>query len=396
MGGIFELLNSANSADDSPVEAPRTSSAGRQPRESREDASADAAGQGAGITPIALDTLRLDLAQPRRPLPLKYASRVNAGALTLVDAVKAWAKDAGVSLKLDDAADERTTRGPGAALDALKRELAQPILEVGLINPISVVAASDGHYTIETGERRALAHALLVAAGHAAFANVPTQIVGRDVDIARRQIEENEAREDLSAVHRARMWWNARYRLSKLGRIDWSKYDGAANLNDALSASERGELVTWTEVERALGRTRQMRAYHLRVLDMPAEAIRLAEEYGLSEKALRPVLEAHAGNPDKQLALVRDEVARLAGGAQATSSRAMQARVKAGKAKPAKTGEADVGGYKRAISAFDRLTGGKALAAREVKRLSESLGEDESLVDAARRLKPLIDRLAGG
>jgi hypothetical protein len=74
----------------------------------------------------------------------------------------------------------------------------------------------------------------------------------------------------------------------------------------------------------------------------------------------------------------------------------MQARVKSDNAKPAKSGEADVGGYKRAISAFDRLTGGKALAARDVKRISDSLGEDEALVDAAKRLKPLIDRLAGG
>jgi hypothetical protein len=392
MGGIFELLNSTAEPerDDAPVPAAKPS------RKSgpAETASAEAdEGQG-GVAMIDVSALRLDLAQPRRPLPLKYASRVNAGALTLIEAIAAWAKDAGVALALD-ADDDAPARGSRAALLALKRELALPIRDVGLINPISVIAANDGHFTIETGERRALAHALLAAAGFDAFARIPAQIVARDVDVARRQIEENEAREDLSAVQRARMWWNARYRLSRLGRIDWSKLDGADNVNDALAKSERGELVTWTEVERALGRTRQMRAYHLRVLDMPAEAIRLAEEFGLSEKVLRPVLEAHAGDKDKQLALVREEVARLQGGADATSSRAMHARVKTGKAKAAGGHvDSDVGGFKRALGAFDRLTGGRAIAARDVRRLTDALGEDDAIVEAARRLKPLIDRLA--
>jgi hypothetical protein len=392
MGGIFELLNSTAEPerDDAPVSAAKPS------RKSgpAETASAEAdEGQG-GVAMIDVSALRLDLAQPRRPLPLKYASRVNAGALTLIEAIAAWAKDAGVALALD-ADDDAPARGSRAALLALKRELALPIRDVGLINPISVIAANDGHFTIETGERRALAHALLAAAGFDAFARIPAQIVARDVDVARRQIEENEAREDLSAVQRARMWWNARYRLSRLGRIDWSKLDGADNVNDALAKSERGELVTWTEVERALGRTRQMRAYHLRVLDMPAEAIRLAEEFGLSEKVLRPVLEAHAGDKDKQLALVREEVARLQGGADATSSRAMHARVKTGKAKAAGGHvDSDVGGFKRALGAFDRLTGGRAIAARDVRRLTDALGEDDAIVEAARRLKPLIDRLA--
>lgn len=392
MGGIFELLNSTAEPerDDAPVPAAKPSHKSGP----AETASAEAdEGQG-GVAMIDVSALRLDLAQPRRPLPLKYASRVNAGALTLIEAIAAWAKDAGVALALD-ADDDAPARGSRAALLALKRELALPIRDVGLINPISVIAANDGHFTIETGERRALAHALLAAAGFDAFARIPAQIVARDVDVARRQIEENEAREDLSAVQRARMWWNARYRLSRLGRIDWSKLDGADNVNDALAKSERGELVTWTEVERALGRTRQMRAYHLRVLDMPAEAIRLAEEFGLSEKVLRPVLEAHAGDKDKQLALVREEVARLQGGADATSSRAMHARVKTGKAKAAGGHvDSDVGGFKRALGAFDRLTGGRAIAARDVRRLTDALGEDDAIVEAARRLKPLIDRLA--
>lgn len=390
MGGIFELLNSTAEGEDAPAPAAKPS---RKPGVAEAARAGADEGQG-GVAAIDLSALRLDLSQPRRPLPLKYASRVNAGAVTLIEAVAAWAKDAGVALALDADDDNAPARGSGAALLALKRELALPIRDVGLINPISVIAANDGHYTIETGERRALAHALLAAAGFDAFARIPAQIVARDVDVARRQIEENEAREDLSAVQRARMWWNARYRLSRLGRIDWSKLDGADNVNDALANSERGELVTWTEVERALGRTRQMRAYHLRVLDMPAEAIRLAEEFGLSEKVLRPVLEAHAGDADRQLALVREEVTRLQGGAEATSSRAMHARVKTGKAKAAGGHvDGDVGGFKRALGAFDRLTGGKAIAARDVKRLTDALGEDDAIVEAARRLKPLIDKL---
>lgn len=380
--GIFDLLGVGNEAPAAPSSA--------APRE-KGDAAAS------GIVRIPLAQLRLDLAQPRRPLPVAYATKVNSSALTLVQAVERWAKDTGVPLSSKFDAESKLGAGAARALDELRRELAAPILDVGLINPISVVDGGDGHYTIETGERRALAHAYLVASGHAEFCEIPAQVVERG-EIARRQFEENEARQDLTAVQKARLWWSTRYRLSGLGRIDWSKFESVDNLNAVLGAEDKGELAAWTKVEQKLKRTKQMRIYNLRVFDMPAEAIRLAEEYGLSEKVLRPILEQFASDPVQQIKLVREEAQRHETG-EASSAQTMAKRIaaKAGGAN-AKRGVAAADesiAYKRAFSAFDKLTGGKTIAARDVKRLSEALGEDESIVEAARRLKPLIDRLAG-
>lgn len=378
--GIFDLLGVGQESANPPAASTGDAQSG--------------ATAGGDIARIPLAQLRLDLAQPRRPLPLIYASAVNSGALTLVAAVAQWARDAGVALTLDVDPDAPLAKGAGRILDEIRRELAPSVREVGLINPITVVAAQQGHYAIETGERRALAHALLVACGHSEFDSVPAQIVERG-EIARRQFEENEARQDLTAVQKARLWWAARYRLSGRGRIDWSRFDGAENLNTVLGSEDKGELVPWARVEEYLKRSKQSRIYSLRVLELPAAAIALAEAYSLSEKVLRPVLEQHAGDPARQLALVQEEAQRLDAG-EVSSSRQMARRV----AKPADKPETSAAqgsatGYRRALGSLDKLTGGRALPQKEIKRLTEALSADQDIVEAARRLKPLIDRLAG-
>ena len=386
--GIFDLLGVAQ-------ESPASSGAAAKGQSAKPAAaSPEPAAAESGISAIALSALRLDLAQPRRPLPLTYATKVNSGALTLVDAIKKWAADVGLPLTLAFDAETPLAKGAAHALDLLRRELALPIFDVGLINPISVIESGEAQYTVETGERRALAHAYLVACGHAEFERVPAQIVERG-EIARRQLEENEARQDLSAVQKARLWWAARYRLSGRGRIDWSKFGETDNVNTVLADETKGELVTWTKVEQQLKRTKQMRIYTLRVLDLPAEAVRIAEEYGLPEKVLRPILERFAGDPAAQLALVREEAARADGGSTSTA-KDMARRVTA-RATPKQTdaNASPAAAYRRALGSLDKLTGGKTLAARDIKRLSESLAEDTTIVEAARRLKPLIDKLAG-
>lgn len=180
--GIFDLLGVAQ-------ESPASSGAAAKGQSAKPAAaSPEPAAAESGISAIALSALRLDLAQPRRPLPLTYATKVNSGALTLVDAIKKWAADVGLPLTLAFDAETPLAKGAAHALDLLRRELALPIFDVGLINPISVIESGEAQYTVETGERRALAHAYLVACGHAEFERVPAQIVERG-EIARRQLK---------------------------------------------------------------------------------------------------------------------------------------------------------------------------------------------------------------
>lgn len=382
--GIFDLLGVGSEA------APDEGGAKQQ-------ASIEATATASGILRIPLDHLRIDLAQPRRPLPISYATQVNSGALTLVQAIKKWAKDTGVPLSVEFDSESDLAKGAGRTLDALRRELALPILDVGLINPISVIKVSDSQFTIETGERRALAHAFLTAAGHDGFDAVPAQVVDRG-EVVRRQFEENEARQDLTAVQKARMWWSARYRLSGRGRIDWSKFANTDNLNEVLGSEDKGDLVPWTKAEQQLKRSRQMRIYSLRIFDLPAEAVRLAEEYALPEKVLRPIMDQHAGDGPQQLALIQAEAQRHDSGvvssAKDMARRVAKAAEGKGNKKPA-SGADDAGAYKRALASLDKLMGGQAMNAKDMKRLTDSLVADEAIVDTARRLKPLIDRLAG-
>lgn len=80
-------------------------------------------------------------------------------------------------------------------------DLAGSIHRSGLTNPITVVASADG-YVLETGERRWLAHHLLHAIYEDRYDRIPARIMPA-FDIWR-QATENNARDDLNAIGRAR------------------------------------------------------------------------------------------------------------------------------------------------------------------------------------------------
>lgn len=82
------------------------------------------------------------------------------------------------------------------------RELADSIVENGLIQPIGVIGLPDGRYQIEHGERRWRAHQL---------AGLPTikAIVSHsivDIDLRLRQLTENVLREDLNIIEQAHFY----------------------------------------------------------------------------------------------------------------------------------------------------------------------------------------------
>ena len=142
--------------------------------------------------------------------------------------------------------------GRSAELAEIRRGLAPSILDGGLINPITVTRLSGNTWQVETGERRTLAYAFLCVIGREGFDSIPARVVD-GANSGRRQLDENDQRRELSAIHRARMAWGMRYRLSNL-RLDWSRAAaGQGTLNALLAVPARGELVEWQVVAESGG-----------------------------------------------------------------------------------------------------------------------------------------------
>lgn len=83
------------------------------------------------------------------------------------------------------------------------RELADSIIENGLIQPIGVIRLSDGRYQIEHGERRWRAHQL---AGLPTICSIVKRPVEVDAHLRLRQLVENFAREDLNIIEQANFY----------------------------------------------------------------------------------------------------------------------------------------------------------------------------------------------
>lgn len=86
-----------------------------------------------------------------------------------------------------------------------ERELAEgamSILEVGLINPLTVFPKPDGRYEVIAGHRR------LLECRIAALEIVPCRVyLGDDIDPLAILVDENARREDVNPVHEGRWYW---------------------------------------------------------------------------------------------------------------------------------------------------------------------------------------------
>lgn len=187
--------------------------------------------------------------------------------------------------------------------------LAQSIREVGLRQPINVYSVTradkpgERYYQIGEGERRYWAHHLLVWQGHQSFNRVRAIIETMPADaelVQRRQQAENAARQDLSAIARARSIQQIRDRLMlKLGtRVPNEttiQLPGQRELDEAVGQEVK------TFAGRAIG-DRMVRNY-LRLLKLSAKAQDLAEAAQLTEKQLRPVLRLESEAEQENLIL---------------------------------------------------------------------------------------------
>ena len=378
--GIFALIG-ANTASTAPVRAP-----GQAP---------EAAGEA--IAMIHLSQLRIDVSQPRRPLPLALAQRVNSGEIPLPVAVRQWAEELKLPFDLPEGEAPEAQGGAVGELAEIRRGLAPSILDGGLINPITVTRLSDNTWQVETGERRTLAYAFLCVIGREGFDSIPARVVD-GANSGRRQLDENDQRRELSAIHRARMAWGMRYRLSNL-RLDWSRAAaGQATLNALLAVPARGELVEWQVVAEKLGMSAGRVSQLIQVFDLAPEALALAEACGFSEKVLREVIRARKDDPAGQLAFLKRASAAQAAGAPWTAEdvRRELARQGAAAAPGAARSAPTVNTLavsRRAVGALHALLGDRP-GARATQTLAQTIAGDAALTRQVLALKPLIDAVA--
>lgn len=169
--------------------------------------------------PVPLESIWPDPSQPRRSLPSAVRYDWNGDPTRVAYLLDRWEEVAfaengqrrnwtallkGVDLsdRLDEDDSMPPTVGPIESSLVRLVELASSIRQDGLTNPVTV--ARDGtRYRLETGERRYLAyHYLYARTGDEQWARIPARIVDR-VDVWR-QATENNARDNLNAISRAR------------------------------------------------------------------------------------------------------------------------------------------------------------------------------------------------
>ena len=379
---------------------------------------------------IALESIRLDAAQPRRLLPADLAQQVHLGQLGLVQAMRQWAATAGMPLTIEPVADDAlapsATRNWSSHRLYKVRELAASIAHLGLIHPVNVVPQEDGSNVVETGERRVLALAWLVACGQSEYQTLPALFVSQSANHRSRQVVENLSREDLSAVEKARGLWNIRYEMSGMGSPAWDQLAGDATLSDTL---EKPGLVPWAEVQRQFGISKRYRIWLTQTMELCPEAIAVIEQHGLPERATRPLVQWLRDDPEGQMkvlqSLLADDAlhAAEASAAEVAATEAstpnwsadyveikvkqyLAGREKAGRTSstapvaepaPAEAGSATtrvILAAKRAMRSLDRAMGARSPGKKALTQIAGELSADDETVRIARQIKPLVDALA--
>ncbi len=252
------------------------------------------------IYEVELGRIYPDASQPRYLLPFDLREDLVSGKITPGEAMArlltlAKEGDRLAMLILGDsqgAVDENSSVVEDKGLVALARSIQY----VGLRQPINVYRVTDpdkpeqSFYRIGEGERRFWAHHLLVLRGHQEFSRIRCVIEALPDDpnvIQRRQQAENAARQDLSAIARARAVKQLRDRL----RVE---------MGTRVPGENTIKLPTQREVDAAIGQEvkiftgravggRMVRNY-LRLLSLSPELQDLVEAAQLTEKQLRPVL----------------------------------------------------------------------------------------------------------
>jgi ParB-like chromosome segregation protein Spo0J len=358
---------------------------------------------------IRLETIRLDMGQPRRLLPADLAEQIHYGTLTLVQAMQVWARQSAADLSPDLQPDEPTPANWQALRLQKVRELAASIIHLGLIHPVNVIPQADGSHLLETGERRVLAMAWLVACGLSEYERIPALFVSQSASHRSRQVIENLSREDLNAVEKARGLWNIRYEMSGLPNPAWDSL--GPPLGEEL---ERPNLVPWTDVQRQVSIGKRYRIWLTQTMELAPAVIKIIEQYGLPERATRPLVQFLRDDPAGQAQVLESIISGAAQNEDSTpdwSPSHIEAcvmqyladveRARVGtqtKGVPQEDAGADnvklALAAKRAMRSLHRAIGSKTLGRKGLAQITNELLSDDETVEIAKQIKPLVDALA--
>lgn len=286
------------------------------------------------ITFLSINKLQADLSQPRRSMP-SFLYKAWDGSADQVGALfekwlQAVNEERGSNLQLrayfNVADSERTDEN---ARDTINQSLEADFMAVvdlavsirrdGLTNAITV-ARNGETYLIETGERRWLAFHLLNLLfqdeDEARWQNIPARIVEK-VNIWR-QANENNVRADLNAIDKARQFalllmdllqergeqFKTMHETVQNGGSEYDFYTQVSNGDQHRVPRGRGE-----QIINAMGlkNIRQL-SYYRNLLSLPYEAWLIADDYNLTERALRDCLQMANNDPYYIVALVKDMV----------------------------------------------------------------------------------------
>jgi hypothetical protein len=374
----------------------------------------DGEGEAGKPAMILLETIRIDMGQPRHLLPADLAEQIHYGTLTLVQAMQSWARQAGAELSPELQPDEPAAANWLAQRLQKVRELAASIIHLGLIHPVNVIPQADGSHLLETGERRVLAMAWLVACGLNEYERIPALFVSQSASHRSRQVIENLSREDLNAVEKARGLWNIRYEMSGLPNPAWDTLGTHEEL-------ERPNLVPWADVQRQVSIGKRYRIWLTQTMELAPAVIKIIEQYGLPERATRPLVQFLRDDPAGQAQVLESIISgaaqnedglpdwapahveacvmqyladadakRARVGAQTKSVPQEDTGADSAKAHSAKLALA----AKRALRSLQRAIGAKTLGRRGLAQITNELLSDDETVEMAKQIKPLVDALA--
>ena len=168
------------------------------------------------VRAVDIHAIYPDFAQPRRALPSQVRAHWNGDPAQLGGIFGLWLetiqREGGPQYDVQaliTGSGERSNEDEQREAPALEAgllrliDLAASIYHDGLLNPITVESRED-HYVLETGERRWLAYHLLYATfADERWSRIPAAEVAANVW---RQASENNARDNLNAVARARQY----------------------------------------------------------------------------------------------------------------------------------------------------------------------------------------------
>jgi ParB-like chromosome segregation protein Spo0J len=245
------------------------------------------------ITSVPLSQIVLDRYQPRPILPVQDGLRDNffAGKAD-------WKKTAGQWLELSKSDTGITTQVNGLL------EMGKSIGELNQIEPATGAwtEPKPGIYKLllSTGERRFWSLALSSVSNNQGEPQLAVQEIGPDELSLARQIVENESAKPLSAIGKARAI--AGLILEHIGDLppeldrnspnpptDFEYYRAALDI-EALIGSKYKPRGMWEEIGEIMGMERQYMMYHTYLLKLPEELQHLADQYELSERALREIM----------------------------------------------------------------------------------------------------------